>query len=326
MTGSPVPGTSFGPVELGNLLLNFGGPYSSVSRTLRQPYSDEFDIGAEFFVSRRTVLSIAMFRRDDRDRLAAVNTGVSAQSFSPVSVVDPGPDGMDGTFDDKQLTVYAQNPATLGQDHYLLTNPAGLRMRNAGLQAKVGTQWHRLTLHVSFVGEKTYGDTNPGDNVYENDSGVIGSLFSNPNTLINAASQMYFGRSFVGKVQASYPLPKFMGGVEITTVADYTDGLVFARQLLVTGLPQGPFLVAATPRGSLEEGSRASYLINWNLRLSRGLGLPIGRATVMLDVLNVNNASQELQDGDLSGPSFNLRLPLAIQPTRFARLGFRYDF
>ena len=28
----------------------------------------------------------------------------------------------------------------------------------------------------------------------------------------------------------------------MASVADYTDGLVFARQLLVTGLPQGPFL------------------------------------------------------------------------------------
>jgi hypothetical protein len=31
--------------------------------------------------------------------------------------------------------------------------------------------------------------------------------------------------------------------------ADRPRGLVFARQLLVTGLPQGPFLVATTVRG-----------------------------------------------------------------------------
>ena len=46
-TGGGVTGSSFwarrpGQVELGNLLLNFGGPYSSISRTLQQPYSDGF--------------------------------------------------------------------------------------------------------------------------------------------------------------------------------------------------------------------------------------------------------------------------------------------
>ena len=63
----------------------------------------------------------------------------------------------------------------------------------------------------------------------------------------------------------------------MASVADYMDGLVFARQLLVTGLPQGPFLVATTVRGSPEGGNRAQYVINWNLRFSRQFGLPFGR-------------------------------------------------
>jgi len=102
--------------------------------------------------------------------------------------------------------------------------------------------------------------------------------------------------------------------------------LVFARQMLVTGLPQGPFLVATTVRGSPGGGNRAEYAINWNLRLSRQFALPVGRFAVLADILNVSNAAQRLQEDDLSGPSFNLRLPVAIQPSRFARIGFRYEF
>ena len=102
------------------------------------PYSDEFDIGAEFRLAPRSVASIHLFRRDDKDRIAAIDTGVPAQAFTPVSILDPGPDGIPGTFDDQRLTVYAQNPATLGQDRYLLTNPAGLRMLNTGLVAEAG--------------------------------------------------------------------------------------------------------------------------------------------------------------------------------------------
>ena len=125
---------------------------------------------------------------------------------------------------------------------------------------------------------------------------------------------------------ASYRLPWACGGIEVASVADYTDGLVFARQLLVTGLPQGPFLVATTVRGSPEGGNRAQYVFNWDLRLSRQFGLPVGRFTVSADLFNVTNAGQRLQEDDLSGPAFNLRLPVSIEPPRFVRIGFRYEF
>jgi hypothetical protein len=316
----------FQPSEQGSLLMRFGGPYSSISPMLHRPYSDEFDIGAEIHLAPRSVASIHLFRRDDKDRIAAIDTGVPPQAFTPVSILDPGPDGIPGTFDDQPLTVYAQNPATLGQDRYLLTNPAGLRMLNTGVLAEAGAEWRRLTLHASFVAEKSYGPTNPGDAVYENDPGVIGALFLGPNTAIHAAGRSFVDRAYVGKIQTAYRLPPAWGGIEVASIAEYMDGLVFARQLLVTGLPQGPFLVATTVRGSPEGGNRSQYAIDWNLQMSRQFGLPFGRFAVSADILNVNNAAQRLQEEDLSGPSFNLRLPVAIQPPRLVRIGFRYEF
>jgi len=118
---------------------------------------------------------------------------------------------------------------------HMLTNPAGLRMLNSGLLAEAATQWRRLTLHASFVAEKSYGPTNPGDAVYENDPGVVGALFLDPNTTIHATGRSFVDRAYVGKIQASYRLPSAWGGIEVASVADYTDGLAFARQLLVTG-------------------------------------------------------------------------------------------
>jgi hypothetical protein len=267
-----------------------------------------------------------LFRRDDKNRIAAIDTGVPAQAFTPVSILDPGPDGIPGTFDDQRLTVYAQNPATLGQDQYLLTNPAGLRMLHAGVQAEAGTQWRGLALHASLVAEKSYGPTNTGDSLYENDPGVIGALFLDPNTTLGAAGRSFVDRAYVGKLQASYQLPPAWGGIEVASVADYLDGLAFARQLLVTGLPQGPFLVATTVRGSPNGGNRAEHVTNWNLRLSRRFALPLGGLTVWADVLNATNAAHRLQESDLSGPSFNQRLPVAIQPPRFVRVELRYAF
>jgi hypothetical protein len=318
--------SSFQPSQLGGLLLRFGGPYSSISPTLRRPFADEFNVGATISLNRSVVASVHLFRRDDKSRIAAIDTGVPVQAFTPVSILDPGPDGMPGTFDDQHLIVYSQNSATLGQDRYLLTNPAGLRMLNAGLLAEAGAEWRRLILHASFVAEKSYGPTNPGDSLYANDPGVIGALFLDPNSTVHAAGRSFVDRAYVGKIEATYRMPSAWGGIELASVAGYMDGLVFARQLLVTGLSQGPFLVATTVRGSPEGGNRAQYAINWDLQLSRRFQLSIGKVCLLADVFNITNAAQRLQESDLSGPSFNLRLPVSIQPSRQVRIGFRYEF
>ncbi len=316
----------FEPGEQGTLLARFGGPYSSISRSLRRPYADEWNVGAEMPLPFSALASIHLFRRDEKDRIAAVNTGVTPQDFTPVTILDPGPDGIPGTFDDQHLTVYAQNPATLGHDQYLLTNPPGLRTLNSGVNAQLRTAWRGVTVLASFVAEKSYGPTNPGNAVFENDPGVVGALFSDPNSTINSTGRAFADRAFTGKIEALYRLPPRWGGVQISTVADYTDGLAFARMLLVTGLPQGPFLVATTPRGSPGGGNRAQHVQNWNLRLSREWPLPYGRVSAIADLLNVTNANLAIQQSDLTGPTFNLRLPVAIEPPRFARFELRYRF
>ena len=267
----------FEPGELGPIVQRFGGPYSSIAPSLERPYADEFDLGAQIQPLRALDLSISFFRRDDKHRLAAVNTGVPPSDFSPVTIIDPGSDGILGTFDDQTLTVYQQNPATLGQDHYLLTNPPDLRTLNEGAQAEIRTSWRNLFLNASFVAEESVGPTNPGDAVFESDPGVVGSLYMDPNTLVNASGRSFMDRAFLGKLQGTYRLPH---GIEFAAIVDYNDGLVFARQLLVTGLAQGPFVIDATQRGTILNdplsGNRAQGVINANLRLAREFRLPRG--------------------------------------------------
>ena len=146
------------------------------------------------------------------------------------------------------------------------------------------------------------------------------------NTTVNATGRTYFDRAYVGKVGLVATLPSALGRIELGNTADYLDGLVFGRRLLVAGLPQGPFLVAATLRGSPEGGHRAEYALTWNLRLSRTLRIPGGSLRLALDIFNLPNLGNKVQELDASGPLFNLRLPAAIQSPRFARLNIAYDF
>ena len=311
-------GGLFSPSEQGILLRRFGGLFSSISPSLERPYADEFKVGAEATLPLHTFGNIQLYRRDEKNRIAAENVGVPPQDYTPVTIHDP--------LGDQNLTVWNQNPQTLGHDQYLLTNPPDLRMMYEGFTAQLSTEQSYLSASASFTAEKSHGPTNPGDGVLENDSGVIGALYQDPNTLINAANRDFFDRAYVGKMQTVFHLPSSLGGFELANTVNYTDGLVFARQLVVTGLNQGPFLIATTVRGSPEGGNRAEYILNWNLRLSRGFQLTWGRLTGVFDLMNVVNSRNRIQESDISGPEFNARLPVAIEPARFARLGFSFEF
>jgi hypothetical protein len=317
----------FQPNELGPLIFRFGGPYSSISPSLARPFADEFDVGAEMQPFRTLDLRVSFFRRDDKNRLAAVNTGVPFSEFAAIPIEDPGPDGLNGTFDDQTLTVYQQNPATFGQDHYLLTNPADLRMLNKGMEAEIHGAWRNLFFDTSFVAEEAFGPTNPGNAVFENDPGVVGSLYMDPNTLVNASGRSFMDRAFLGKVQLVYRLPL---AIRLAAIIDYNDGLVFARQLLVTGLTQGPFVIDATHRGTILNdplsGNRAQGIINGNLRIEREFRVPHGSLNGAIDIFNVANSGYQLQQNETSGTSFNQRLPVEIQPPRFAQIELRYSF
>jgi hypothetical protein len=314
------------PWEHGALVGRFGGLASKIDSHLRRPYADDFNLAAEAKLPLGIAASLRLFRRDEKDRLATVNVGVPPAAFSPVEILDPGPDSIPGTFDDQRLTVYAQDPATLGHDSFLLTNPAGLRMMYKGLVAEVGGGWRFLQGRVSFMAVKSYGPTNPGNSVIENDAGVVGALFQDPNTAIHAAGRTYFDRAYVAKAELVATLPKRLGGIELANTATYLDGLPFGRRLLVTGLPQGPFLVAATVRGSPEGGNRAEYVPTWNLLVGRTVRVPGGSLRLALDILNMLNSGNKIQESDVSGPLFNQRLPVAIQPPRYARVNIEYLF
>ncbi|HXG32968.1 MAG TPA: hypothetical protein VNJ11_06365 [Bryobacteraceae bacterium] len=304
--------------EQGELLRRFGAPYTSVSPSLRRPLVDEFAVSVE--ASPRPGLSarLRLFRRDEKDRIAAVNAGLPPEAFSPRLLGDPGPDFIYGTLDDAQLVVWEQDPATFGRDRFELRNP-GLRTMNKGLVAELAGRTPRLDWRASFLAVKTFGPANPGNDFWENDSGTVGALLQDPNTSVNAAGRNFFDRAFSGRLTIRWEGP---AGFEVASAATYLDGLAFGRRLLVRDLAQGPLVVPATVRGSPEGGHRTQFLLNWDLRVSRAFSAGRARLRFHTEVFNVLNRAARLREDDVSGPRFNERLPLALQPPRFVRLGF----
>jgi hypothetical protein len=132
---------SFQPNELGLWLRRFGGAYASVSPSLNRPYADQFQVGAAVGISSSWSAQIQLSRRDEKQRIAVMDVGVPSQAYSPITVLDPGPDGIFGTFDDSHLVVYRQNPASFGSDSFVLGNPSDLRMLYEGVTGEL--LWHR---------------------------------------------------------------------------------------------------------------------------------------------------------------------------------------
>jgi hypothetical protein len=165
-------------------------------------------------------------------------------------------------------------------------------------------------LSISFSAYKSEGDGNPGNSALENDPGVPGSLFENPNASINSRGRLYFDRAYVGKIAVYYAAPF---GLRFGSVISYFDGLPFGRELIIPDFHQGPFFVMATPRGE-PGGFRTQYNMNFDQRIAREFQLGRFRVMGIADVFNFNllNSNKNLQESILSGRLFGQRLPLDV--------------
>jgi len=309
--------------EEGRLLRVFGGPYSSVDPRLQRPFSDEWGVGLDHTFGRQVHASLRLFRRDDKRLIETVNTGVPFSAFHPVGVLDPGNDGLPGTSDDQILTIYNQDPNTLGHDHLLLTNPQDFRSLYKGIEAVVRKELVKSWfLSLSFAAYKGVAPASPGNSEFQNDTGVIGSLFDDPNSLLNARGRLFFDRAYVGKLSAYGRAPL---GFQLSSVVRYSDGLPFGRRLIITGFNQGPFFVMASPRGE-PGGFRTEFNLIFDQRIERDFRIAGHKLTGFGDIFNLFNLNKNLQESDLTGPFFNQRRPLDVLNPRVVRFGARWNF
>jgi Carboxypeptidase regulatory-like domain len=308
--------------ELGPLLRRFGGPYSAVAGNLARPYMDEISFGVQGNFGNRLTAYVRFFRRDDHRLIALENTGVPFSDYTPVQYTDPGNDGIYGTADDQVLTLYNEKPSALGHDFLLLTNP-GLRASYEGTQflvmARVRKSWE---FSVNFTAGKTAAHTAPGNNPFQDDTGFVGTLGIDPNTLVMSQGRTFFDRGYMGKITSYYSAPH---GFYLSAVATYFDGAPFARLLFVDGFNQGPFFVKATPVGH-PGGFQTQLNATVDARLARDFHLERGTLSGYIDVFNIMNWNSNTREADLTGPAFLLRVPLAVEAPRTVRLGLAWHF
>ncbi len=304
------------------LLIRREGPFfSSIDPDLRRPYVDELTLSLVHVFDSGWHFTLGGFFRKTGNLIQTINLGVPFTAYDPVEFSDIGDDRIPGTHDDLNFIVYNQRENTLGQDFFLLTNPDSEKTSQyQGLDLTLVKRYgSRFTFFLSLTATRAVGTTNPGNTEWENDDGIVGSLYDNPNTLINSRGRLRFDRAYTGRIGFNYltPLDIRVGGI-----VKYYDGQPFARKIIVTGMNQGPFFIQAHPRGV----SRYEYSLTVDVRIEKTLNWGKGKFRIILDGFNILNASQATEENEWTGPEYPLRWATEIQSPRVFRLGLVYEF
>lgn len=292
-----------------------GAPIGSIDPDLRRPYSDELLLALESRVGPLHFTFAGIDRRG-RDLVETVNVGLLPSTYLPSYVPDPAGDII-GPADDQLLPLYrrAAGPQT---DHLLLTNPAGhatkfqaveftaaLR-RNGRAGILLGATAHRSEVNAGHRGFRSF----------ENDPGVIGELFDEPNADTFPYGRSFFDRAYTIKLSGYWRAP---GDIRLGAVARYQDGQPFARLVIDAAAPQGPDIVRAVPNGR----HRYEYTLTVDARAEKGFTLGRARLGLVVEAFNLLDNRHVVEEDVTSGPAF--RTPTLVQPPRVLRVGLRLD-
>jgi hypothetical protein len=239
---------------------------------------------------------------------------------------DFGPDNLNGTADDRDLSVYQVRPEFLGRDAIFHTNcgnnsPVSCTQRYKAVEISISKRMSdRWQLQSSYVWSRLDGDL------------VLD--YTNPNNAYPFVGQ---GRGTADQPHAFKLLGSYQAPYGITVGANYQalSGLPIDRTLNVT-FSQGTAALRMEPRGTY----RADFLNLLSLRADKGFRFSGHRAAFVAELHNVMNssagqnsygsvtrgfASQAAFDAGRLGTSYFGRVQEIVAP-RVLKIGVRLDF
>jgi hypothetical protein len=287
--------------------------FSRIDPLLKRPFMDEITFGLESRPRPRTVMRLTATARRDRQLVGLLDVGVPESTYGLLQIADPG---FDQTT--QQLPAFNRSPATFGADRYLLTNPVNDETTFVGVDITGQTQ----TDHLFFLFGATAGRSeglsgNRGFRPTENDYGVIGEVFTNPNAATFAQGRNFTERGYTIKTAAVY---RFPGDVHVGLAARYQDGEHFSRYVIFEGLNQGPEPVRAFRNGR----TRFTFTMTVDGRLQKGFAIGHHRVEAILDAYNLLNQDIQVEEYDVTSPIW--RRTTAVQPPRVVHVGLRLHF
>jgi len=311
------------PSEVGAFVARLGPgaagdpSFSSIDPGLRRPHMDEIVTGFEARPTDRSFVRLSAIGRREHDLIGAVDVGVPESTYAVSFIRDAGVD-LVGSQDDQLLPIYNRARSTFGADRYVVTNPSDHESSLVGADLTYQTQTEHLFLLMGVTAGRSEGlSANRGFNAIENDQGVVGDVFIDPNARTHAQGRMFTERGYTLKWSGAYRFPR---DATFGIVARYQDGQHFARLVIVPDLNQGPEAIRAFRNGR----TRFTYTLTIDLRLQKQFAIGGCRLTGLIDAFNLFNKAKEVEEFPVTGPLS--RLTAAVQPPRAIHVGARLTF
>lgn len=289
-----------------------------IAPDVKYGFVEELVGGFERDVGSRVSLGVQLIARRFRNVVGVLG---ASGSWTPVSIVDPGPDGRPETSDDGPMMTVYNNPRPQDTDR-VLTNAVDARRAYNALQL-VATR--RRPGAWEFQASYTWSSTRGS---FDNDYPCCGLLsavgingaYVNPNLALFRDGRAAFDRPHEVKVLGSYAWPHW-GGVRIGGVYRYLSGAPWARTADFGPLTQAGGQIRVEPAGA-----RTLPAFNTlDLRIEKQFRLSASRTVgAYADVFNVTNQGIPTAVNALSGPNFGL--PTTWLDPRIIRAAVRVAF
>jgi hypothetical protein len=280
------------------------GTTRRIDPDLARPYNWEYNVTVEQSLLPKVWVTGAYFNRQIRNQYGLANAAIPPSSYTPVTIANP----LDGS----ALTVFNQQPSTVGLSDFVLTNIDALEGDYQGVEFQANA---RFGNGGTLMGGLTIGRKEGSIRSASDD-------MNNPNLLINHIGAVDYDSTTQLKIAGSYPMPlgfKVSGSLQSNT-GQPLRRIYNVTRAIVPELTQVSMPIDLLPRGD----ARLERLNQLDLRFANTL--QIGGASIepVLDLYNVFNGSVSTSEVETIGNT--LGRPSSILLGRLIRLGVNVNF
>ncbi len=305
--------------EQGALEQRFGGASNvSLDSNLSNAYTDEASLFVERSVLPDLGVRAGFVWKKDQNGWQQVNSLRPNSAYNvPVSITDPGADGLVGTADDRPFSALNLDPSLLSASNQLVTNVDGYEGTYKTFEISANK---RYSNRWSALASLSYTSTNEFGNLYfSNRVGTavtnfsfFGSYPTNPNEKTENDFSNWNGK-LSGSLDAGW-------GVTVTPVWKVQSGAPFGRTFQAR-LNYGNQIFLAEPLGERRQDAVSVFDVRAEKRMRFGSK---ARAAVFVDLFNVLNSNTAVNTNWRGGSSFE-RATTVLGP-RIAKFGVKFDW